>query len=112
MPYYITGPGRDSAQATSLKTTAGQVYKASFYNVGTSPAYVRFYDETGVPTTSNTPVYRMVVPANTSGAGCIDTFPDGMQFTSGIGFRCTGGAADNDATALQSGAVYGNVLPK
>ncbi|VTR96054.1 Uncharacterized protein OS=Sorangium cellulosum So0157-2 GN=SCE1572_38740 PE=4 SV=1 [Gemmata massiliana] len=101
-----------AVQAAAIKASAGQVYGLRFFNKGAAPVYVRLYNQTTTPGTSDAPVYRCLVPGNTSGGGFVDTIPPGVVFTTGIGIRVTGAIADNDATALAANEVLGNVLYK
>ncbi len=101
-----------AVQAAAIKASAGQVYGLRFFNKGAAPVYVRLYNQTTTPGTGDTPVYRCLVPGNTSGGGFVDTIPPGVVFGTGIGIRVTGAIADNDATALAANEVLGNVLYK
>lgn len=101
-----------AVQSTAVKASAGQVYGLEFFNTNASPRYVRLYDQTSAPASTDTPVWRGLIPGNTAGAGFVVPMPNGLQFASGIGLRVTGGSADNDATALAAGEVLGNVRYK
>jgi hypothetical protein len=97
-----------AVQATVIKASAGNLYKLNFTNIGATPVYVRLYNQTTTPASTDTPVYRFTVPGNTAGAGIIETFPAGLTFATGIGFRCTGAIADNDTTVLSANTVIGS----
>ncbi|AMV29278.1 hypothetical protein VT84_33090 [Gemmata sp. SH-PL17] len=101
-----------AVQAAAIKASAGQVYGLRFFNKNASPVYVRLYNQTTTPGTSDTPIYRCMVPGNTAVGGFVDTIPPGITFGTGIGIRVTAGVADNDATALPASDVMGNVLYK
>lgn len=101
-----------AVQAANIKNGAGQVYGLHFFNNSATIAYVRLYNLTTSPITSDTPVYRAMIPANTSAAGFIVNVPAGIVFSTGIGIRVTAAVADNDATALAANVVMGNVLYK
>jgi hypothetical protein len=101
-----------AVQAAAVKNAAGQVYGLHFFNNSGTICYVRLYNQTAAPAATDSPVYRAVIPANTSGAGFVVNVPPGIAFSTGIGVRVTAGSADNDATALSAGAVLGNVLYK
>ncbi|VTS03504.1 Uncharacterized protein OS=Sorangium cellulosum So0157-2 GN=SCE1572_38740 PE=4 SV=1 [Gemmata massiliana] len=101
-----------AVQAAVVKASAGQVYGLRFFNKGAAPVYVRLYNQTTTPGTSDTPNYRCMVPGNTAVGGFVDTIPPGITFGTGIGIRVTAGVADNDATALPVNDVMGNVLYK
>lgn len=98
-----------AVQATAVKASAGQIYSLSFFNKGAAAVYLRLYNMTTTPGTGDTPVWRGIIPGNTAGAGLVKQFPSGLEFSSGIGFRCTGAIADNDATVLAANEVTGNI---
>lgn len=72
------------------------------YNAKTTPVYLKLYDETTVPVSTDTPKKTIYLPATSAFA--ID-FPAGVDFANGLGFRLTAGVADNDATALVAGDI-------
>lgn len=102
----------NAVQAANIKASPGQVYGLHFFNNSATIAYVRLYNQTGVPGAADTAniVYRAMIPANTSGAGFVIPIPPGTPFTLGIGIRVTAAVADNDNTALAANAVMGNVF--
>lgn len=99
-----------AVQASSVKASAGQVYALHFFNDTATIAYVRLYDMATAPAATDTPVWRGMVPANTSAAGFVIPIPPGLKFGTGIGIRVTAGIADNDATALSANQIMGNVI--
>lgn len=101
-----------AVQAAAIKASAGQVYALHFFNISATPVYLRLYNMTTTPATTDTPVYRAVIPGNTAGAGFVVPIPPGITFTTGIGIRVTGAIADDDATALTANTILGNVFFK
>lgn len=101
-----------AVQAAQIKGSAGQVYALHFFNVSATPVFVRLYNMTGTPATTDTPVYRATIPGNTAGAGFVAPIPPGVAFGTGIGIRVTGAVADNDNTALSANTIMGNVFYK
>jgi hypothetical protein len=103
-----------AVQAASIKASPGQVYGLSFTNTSATIAYVRLYNQTGSPATTDTANirYRTAIPGNTAGAGLVLPVTQGIEFTTGIGIRVSAAAADNDATALAANVVLGNVFWK
>jgi hypothetical protein len=96
--------------AANIKGSAGQVYSVEFFNINATPVFVRLYNTTdSPPTTSDTPVWRGIIPGNTAGAGFVKAWPQGLAFSTGIGIRITNAIADNDATALTANTVVANV---
>lgn len=98
--------------SAAIKASAGQVYSMQFFNKNASPMYVRLYNMTTAPATTDTPVWRGIIPGNAGGAGYIVQFPTGFAFGTGIGIRVTAAVADNDATALTANDTIGNVQYK
>jgi hypothetical protein len=94
-----------SAKAGVMKASAGQLYSISIGNVNAAVCYLRLYNQTGNPTTSDTPVGRYMIPGSTTGAGREIQFPLGAGFSTGIAYRITTGVADNDDTAAASNEV-------
>ncbi len=99
-----------AVQSAAIKASAGQVYALHFFNNSATVCYVRLYNQTGAPASTDTPVYRAVIPASTSGAGFVVPIPPGVAFSSGIGVRVTAAVADNDTTALSANTILGNVF--
>lgn len=98
-PY--TFVGTTVIQTTSIKTTPGTVYAVQAFNKAITPFYLKLYDTTAAPTTSNTAVQRYLVPCSTvtGGAGVVcATFP--IEMTSGIGYRMTGGSILDSDTVI------------
>ncbi len=100
-----------AVQSTAIKASAGQVYSMEFFNIGSTPMYVRLYNQTTAPGSGDGAniVWRGMIPGNTAGAGFVKTWDKGLEFSTGIGMRCSGGIADNDATALAANTIIGNV---
>lgn len=103
-----------AVQSAAIKASPGQVYGISFTNTSATIAYVRLYNQTGAPATTDAAniKYRAAIPGNTAGAGVVLPFTMGIEHLAGIGIRVTAAAADNDATALAANVVMGNVFYK
>lgn len=97
--------------AAEIKGSAGQVYDIECFNDGANEVFMRLYNQTGAPATTDTAniVWRGMIPGNAAGAGFTVTFPKGRAFATGIGIRVTGAVADNDATALTANEVMVNI---
>lgn len=100
-----------AVQAANIKSSAGTVWDVQCFNHGTTKAYIRLYNQTASPGTGDTAniVWRGTVPASADGGGFVVQFPNGRQFSTGIGIRVSGSGADNDATALVANDVRCNV---
>ena len=99
-----------AVQAANIKAGPGNVYGLHFFNSTASICYVRLYNQTTAPASTDTPIYRAMIPASTDGAGFVVEITGGVAFTVGIGVRVTAGAADSDTTALSANGVMGNVF--
>lgn len=91
-----------------IKSTPGQLYGLSADNINAAPCYVRLYNQTTAPATTDTPVYRLRVPGSTSGGVREKVWTKGLEFSVGIAYRITTGVADNDDTATANTEVLAN----
>lgn len=93
----------NNTTAVVVKASAGTLYGAQLYGIGSAPAYLKIYDATSATCGSGTPVKRLMIPANSTaanGAGSNVSFGDvGVAFSTGITYCVTTGIADNDNTA-------------
>ena len=67
------------------------------YNAKAANVFIKLYDETSTPVSTDTPVKTICVPASTAFSF---EFSEGFVFATGLGYRMTAAVADNDATAL------------
>ena len=105
-PYsYISASGTN---ATNVKASAGTIYSLVSMNTTASARYIHMYNSASAPTAgSGTPIKRFLVPA---GGGFIWPIPpQGVAFSSGIGFTITGGVADSDTTSISASDVVLNM---
>lgn len=102
-----------SVNETAIKATAGQVYKVSAYSIDATPVKLAFYNDTTANIDeTDTPVWRILIPANSTaalGAGVVESWETGMEFTTAITIRATTGMADNDTGATSAGEGFINV---
>lgn len=89
-----------NTNATVLKNAAGTLYGGRAFNSGAAAAYLKFYNKATAPTVgTDAPILVVGIPAGQSvDLGIGNSI--GINFSSGIGYAITGGAADNDATAI------------
>jgi hypothetical protein len=94
-----------------IKGSAGKVYSLQLFNNGANEVFVRLYNQTGAPASTDAAniVWRGMVPGDAAGAGFVVQFPKGKQFATGIGIRVSGAVADNDTTVLAANEVMANV---
>ncbi len=94
-----------------IKSSAGKVFGIQCFNTNAAARYVRLYNQTGAPASTDTAnvVWQGIIPGATTGAGFVVQFPKGKQFTTGIGIRATTGIAHNDTGALAANELTFNV---
>lgn len=87
---------------TVVKNSPGRVYKIRAYNAAAYPVFLKFYNQTGLPTPGATPFMTIaLVP----GANQFDWGMVGFYFTVGVAFCLSKLVADNDTTVLVAGDV-------
>lgn len=90
-----------TTNATLVKGGPGVITSLSIINKSAAVLWVKFYDSKDKPIAgSGTPVRVYAIPGATTGAGIEKNLLIPMRFQNGIGFTITGGAADNDTTAV------------
>jgi len=93
-----------STNSTLVKAGPGQVAGFVIVNTNATVYYFKFYDKATAPTCgTDTPKWRIPIPASTSGAGFAVSFPVTINFINGIGFCITSGIADNDTGNAATG---------
>lgn len=94
--------------ATNLKNIAGVLGGIVAINLTATVRYLKIYDKASAPTVgTDVPVMTIPIPASTDGAGFVWNVP--IMLSSGISYAITGGAADNDNTAVGAGNVIINL---
>jgi hypothetical protein len=92
--------------STVVKASAAVLYSLEVSNTNSAARYVKIYNKATGPTSADTPVFRFAIP----GAGGIAlAFPHGKLFATGLSFRLTTGAADNDANAVAASEIMTNM---
>lgn len=89
----------------NIKGSAGTIYSIDITNNNSTPVFARLYDKATAPATTDTPIWRGIVPGNSGAAGMVRVFSQGLKTVSGIGIRITGAIADNDATSVNNVAA-------
>ncbi len=110
--YSYIAAASSNQDSQNPKGSAGQLYGYNLTNVSASIRYVKIYNKATGPTSADTPVLRLTLPGNASGAGCNTSFESGIAFSSGIGIRITTGQADSDTGAVTAGDVVVNLWYK
>lgn len=106
-PYKLNSAA--STNATSVSATANTLlYGYYISNTNSSVRYVKFYNKASAPTVgTDTPVLVLAIPG--SGAANV-SFPAGVNFTTGLAFATTTGAADSDTGAVALNEVIVNLV--
>lgn len=95
-----------TTNATNLKGSAGTLYHLAGYGNTATPAYLSLYNTAGTPTCGTGIVYEMLIPSNsTSGAGAVEDFGVGLNFSTGIGYCITTAAAGTGSVALGANII-------
>ena len=112
-PYFAIPAGSGDGDAAVIKGAAGTVYGIQLGNIQSVPVYFKLYDTAATPTSSDTPVKVIEVPANATaalGAGNnVPIPPQGIAFASGISWRIVTGIANNDSTEVSAAKQVINV---
>lgn len=106
-PYKLNSAA--STNATSVSATANTLlYGYYISNTNSSVRYVKFYNKASAPTVgTDVPVLVLAIPG--SGAANV-SFPAGINFTTGLAFATTTGAADSDTAAVAANEVIVNLI--
>lgn len=95
-----------STNATSVKGSAGSLGVIVAVNPTATVAYLKVFNKATSPTVgTDTPVWNIPIPANTSGAGVVIPIPVGISFNAGIAVAVTGGAALLDNSNAVAGVA-------
>lgn len=102
-----------TTNATSTKASAGQVYSVTVTNTNAAVRYFKLYNKASAPTVgTDVPVFRVAIPASTTGGGIVVPVDVGMVFATGIAWALTTGAADSDSGAVAANELLVNICYK
>jgi hypothetical protein len=90
-----------SVNATVVKASPGALFKIQGTNANAAKRYLKLYDKATAPASTDTPVMTLELAASAA-------FSFDFQhhwFATGIGYRITTAAADNDTGALTAGDI-------
>lgn len=100
-----------STNATSVKTSAGQLFNVQAFNTSVNARYLKLYNKASAPSVGvDTPVATWLIPASSS--GFIIEISNGMNFSAGIAFAITALMNDADTTAVGAQDVVVNLQYK
>jgi hypothetical protein len=102
-----------STNATSVKSSAGQVYAIYAHNINAAVRYLKVYNKASAPTVgTDVPVLTLPIPGNAAGAGFVLETTHGIAFATGIAIALTTGVADTDTGAVAANEIVVNLLYK
>lgn len=111
-PYSALSAG--AVLTAQIKGSAGQIYSIEVFNTNAAARFVRLYNQTGAPASTDGAniIWRGIIPGNATGTGFVVRWPHGLACATGIGIRASAAVADNDATVLGTNDLTFNVSYK
>jgi hypothetical protein len=110
-PYSYISAGSSNQDSQLVRSSKTALRAVALFNTAASLRYVKLYDKAAAPVSTDTPVLRFAVPA--AGVSVLNLsvshMDSGVGFESGLGFRITTGAADNDTGAASANDVLLNL---
>ena len=94
---------------TNIKASAGKVTGWYIYNSNASARKVAFHNTAGTPTAGASIYYSLVIPGL---AAANVSFPDGIDFATGIAISTVTGLADSDTVAVALNDLIINIYYK
>lgn len=95
-----------TSNPTSVKASAGRLYKVQGYNAATAVRYLKLYNKASAPTVgTDTPVVTLALAP--AAAFDLDLGPIGQYFATGIAYALTTGNPDADTGALTAADIVG-----
>jgi hypothetical protein len=96
-----------STNAVNVKASAGTLYMIHAVNLNAAVRYLKLYNTASAPTVgTDTPVATFAIPASTTGAGFTVQFGPGFDFSTGISYAMTTGAADSDTGNVAANEIF------
>jgi hypothetical protein len=96
-----------TTNATIVKASGGRVIGWSLANTSAAWKFVKLHNVAVAPTPGSGVVMTIAIPPNGKSEF---TLEGGRYFATGIGYTITGGAADNDTTAVAVNDVVGDLF--
>lgn len=99
-----------TTNATVIKASAGTLGSISASNVNAAARYLKLYNKATAPTVgTDVPVWTLIIPGNTAGAGFVMSLPpQGIKFSTGISFALTTESTDAGTTAVAADEIVVN----
>jgi len=108
VPGHFISAGAAGGDPTVVKANPSSVKYLMASNINAAARYLKVYNKSSAPTSSDTPVHTFIIPGNTAGAGTNLAPEGGINLDKGFAFRLVTGAADNDNTAVASAEIIVN----
>ena len=111
IPGKYIAAGSSNQDSQLLKGVPGRLGMLAISNTAAAIRRVKLYDKATAPTSADTPVLTIELPAAPDGSLAVAaaSIPVGdLLFGSGIGLRITAGQGDSDAEAASAGDVVVN----
>jgi hypothetical protein len=97
-----------STNATSVKASAGMLYRITAANTNAAARYLKFYNKASAPTVgTDTPLFTIYLPAS---GGFSEEFDIPVSFSTGIAYAMTTGVADTDTAAVSLNDIHGLII--
>jgi len=95
--------------STNMKSSAGKLFAVQGFKATATACWVKFFNKASAPTVgTDLPFISFYCPAS---APFSFPFPNGIQFSTGIGYCIVAGASETDNTAVAAGDVLNlNIL--
>lgn len=98
-----------STNATSVKTSAGNIFNIHLQNSSAAAKFVKFYDKASAPTVgTDVPIFTIALAAGQARDITLDLSP--IYFATGIAYAITNLVADTDTTVVAANDVHGFFL--
>jgi hypothetical protein len=95
-----------STNASSIKTSSGQLMELSVFNPTAAVVYLKLYNKATAPAPATDGSLLMdVIPVPVNGRVAVEYGALGKRFPNGIGLAITGAPANADATAVAVGVI-------
>lgn len=104
-----------SNNATSVKTTPGQLGGINFSNTNAATRYVKFYDKASTPSPATDAVkWPVTVPGGSLSAPSVVLWnnAEGIAFSTGIAYAVVANMSDTDNTSVTAGDMSVDILYK
>lgn len=94
----------NSADPITIKADPGTLFGVTVFNNSNVIAYLKIFDDASPDVGVTIPKQRILIPANSNGAGAVLPFPVGVEYNDAITAVVVTGYDDDDSTAPEGGA--------